>query len=249
MTSEILHGLGVVPTAGRAAFTFELPSGERRDMTLEPLAATAYARGLRSAVPRYVYGLPQRSRPLFVSKQSRDDWLTTLNGGRVVYLLYNSVMYRTFGLADRVTGLAKRRKVTRVIVDVRNNGGGERSNYPPLLRAVQSRWVNRPNGLVVLTSRETFSAATHFAVDVERTTQAILVGEPSGGSPNHYSDSDPVSLPVSGWTVAVPTICYQKARPGDPGLVLEPDVRVELTARDFFAGNDPVLAAAIALPR
>jgi hypothetical protein len=51
---------------------------------------------------------------------------------------------------------------------------------------------------------------------------------------------------VSGYTVNVPRIHFEK-QPGRPGLQLDPDVRVPLTGRDFFAGRDPVLARALAL--
>jgi hypothetical protein len=36
--------------------------------------------------------------------------------------------------------------------------------------------------------------------------------------------------------------------PGHGGLTLKPHRPVETSAADFFAGSDPVLAAAIALP-
>jgi hypothetical protein len=247
-TAEVLHGLGVAPTARSATFTFELPSGERRDVTLEPLAARDYVIGLRSAFGQFVYGLPARRNLLFPTRRGSGQWLRTLRGGRVVYLAYNSVLGSTTGTARRLRRLAARRKVTRVVVDLRNNGGGDIGNYPPLLAALRSRAVNRPNRLVVLIGRATFSAATHFAADVDRLTRAVLIGEPTGGSPNHWSDTVDVTLPVLGWTVHVPTIYYEK-RAGEHGLAIEPDIHVDFTAADFFGGRDPVLAAALALPR
>jgi hypothetical protein len=96
----------------------------------------------------------------------------------------------------------------------------------------------------VLIGRTTFSAAVHFAVDVKRGTHAIFMGEPTGGSPNHYSDTDPVPLPVSGYTINIPRIQFEKL-PGQSGLQLDPDVAVALTGADFFAGRDPVLARAL----
>ena len=98
----------------------------------------------------------------------------------------------------------------------------------------------------MLIGRTTFSAAVHFATDLDQGTRAIFVGEPTGGSPNHYSDTDPVGLDVSGYTINVPRIYFEK-QPGRPGLQLDVDVAVPLTGRDFFAGRDPVLARALAL--
>ena len=247
VAAELLHGLGVTPTADRATFTFEFPSGSRRDIELRPLAGPALTRGLRKAFPAFPYGLPARSKPVFLNRRGVDQWLTTLRKGRVVYLAYRSVQNDTFETSERLRRLVLRRQVTRIVVDLRNNGGGNIRTYPALLQALRTKTVARKT-LVVIVGRETFSAAVHFATDVKRLTQAILVGEPTGGSPNHYSDTDPIPLPAIGLTVFVPRLYFEK-QPGALGLTLEPDFRVNPTARHFFAGRDPVLARALTVRR
>jgi len=66
---------------------------------------------------------------------------------------------------------------------------------------------------------------------------------PTGGAPNHSSDTSPVTLEATGLTVQIPRIWYEK-HPGLPGVTVEPDVPVQMTAADFFAGRDPVLRKA-----
>jgi hypothetical protein len=248
-TAEILHGLGVTPAVDRATFTFVLRNGRRTDLELRPLRSAAYTAALQRAraFPAFIYGLPQRAKPLFLRRRLDDQWLTTLQRGRVVYLAYRSVMNDTFDMSERLLQLARRPKSRRIVIDLRNNGGGDIKNNISLLDVLRSRPV-RKKQLVVIIGRETFSAATHFAVDVKRYTRAIFVGEPTGGSPNHWSDSDPVNLPAIGLTVFIPTVYFEKM-PGRPGLTLEPDMRVQLTARHFFAGRDPVLARALTVRR
>ena len=73
--------------------------------------------------------------------------------------------------------------------------------------------MTRGKKLVVLIGRTTFSAAVHFASDLDAGTRARFLGEPTGGSPNHYSDTDPVDLTASGYTILVPRIYYEK-QPG-----------------------------------
>jgi hypothetical protein len=242
VAAEILHGLGITPTAGRALFSVEGAA----DAVLAPVSADAYVRALRPAYPNYLDGMPKRAKPLLVQKRGASQWVTTLDKGRVVYFVYNTVRGNPTATADRILRLARRTNVRRVIVDLRNNGGGNINTYPYLLQTLKSRSINRRGKLVVLIGRTTFSAAVHFAVDVKRGTRAILVGEPTGGSPNHYSDTDPVGLPVSGYTINVPRIHFVKL-PGQSGLQLDPDVTVPLTGADFFAGRDPVLERALAL--
>ena len=242
VTAEILHGVGITPTAARAVFSVEGVA----DTELTPVTANAYVTALRPAYPNYLDGMPKRSKPLFVQKRGASQWVTTLDKGRVVYFVYNTVTGDPTATADRILRLARRAKTRRVIVDVRNNGGGDINTYPYLLQTLKSRSINKRGKLVVLVGRTTYSAAVHFAVDLRRGTRAILVGEPTGGSPNHYSDTDPVALPVSGYTINVPRIHFEKL-PGQSGLQLDPDVAVPLTGADFFAGRDPVLARALAL--
>jgi hypothetical protein len=242
VAAEILHGLAITPTAGRAVFSVE----GAPDAALAPVTANAYVRAMRPAYPDYLDGMPKRAKPLLVQKRGTSRWVTTLEKGRVVYFVYNTVRGNPTATADRILRLARQTKVRRVVVDLRNNGGGNINTYPYLLQTLKSRSINRPGKLVVLIGRTTFSAAVHFAVDVKRGTRAILVGEPTGGSPNHYSDTDPVALPVSGYTINVPRIHYVKL-PGQSGLQLDPDVTVPLTGADFFAGRDPVLERALSL--
>ena len=97
--------------------------------------------------------------------------------------------------------------------------------------------------LVLLTGRQTFSAAGNFTADVSRHTKARIVGELAGGAPSQWGDSVTVDLPLSGLVARVATT-YQDF--GPPGLT-RPDVLVEATAADFLAGRDPVLARALAL--
>ena len=57
--------------------------------------------------------------------------------------------------------------VDRVVVDLRNNGGGDNRRYGPLLEALRDPRIDRPGRLFVLIGRLTFSAAGNFATDVE----------------------------------------------------------------------------------
>jgi C-terminal processing protease CtpA/Prc len=133
--------------------------------------------------------------------------------------------------------------VRGVIVDLRNNPGGDNHTYVDLLGALIR--LSKTKRVVVIISRVTFSAAENFAVDVERRARPVFVGEPSGGSPNLYGDTTPTSLPAAGVTLRVATIYWQKSTPNDPRIAIDPRVPVALSSSDFFAGRDPVLSAAL----
>jgi hypothetical protein len=242
VVAEVLHGLGLVPSAGPLRFRF----AGGREVVLAPVGARRYTAAFPDlAVPQIPQGLPTRPRPAFLARRLEQIWTRTLDRGRALYVGYNFTLPWTGDVAEWVRRLAARPSVRRVIVDLRNNPGGDNGTYAPLLRALQ-RLPGRVR-IVVLTSRATFSAAGNLAADLERTTNALFVGEATGASPNQYGDPNPVALPQLGLTFHVATVWWQKSERGkdDPRLAIEPDVPVTYRAADFVAGRDPVLAAAL----
>ncbi|HKG43551.1 MAG TPA: S41 family peptidase [Gaiellaceae bacterium] len=246
LTAEVLHGLGLRSGTGPARLTVQKPGEEPRDVTVAPVTAAEYLRLMKPAFPSFVYALPRRAKPLYLRRRGEDHYVTTLDRGRVVYVGYNLTLGSTGPLARRVSKLAARKRVRRVIVDVRLNPGGDNHTYAPLLRALRARSVNRPGRLVVLIGRSTFSAAENFITDLERRTRVTFVGETSGGSPNLYGDVERVDLASAGLSVNVAGVYWQKSFAADTRVAIEPKVAVTLSSSAYFRGRDPALAAALA---
>jgi hypothetical protein len=245
LVAEVLDGLGVVEAVGPATFTVEAPDGTRSDVELEPIPMGAYTQALSEEFPLFLDALPRREDIVSLSRPEDHIWLTRLDGGRSLYVGFNHTMAPVDAVADELLRLARNPKVERIVVDVRQNGGGDNTTYYPLLTALADPVVDRPGRLYALIGRATFSAAGNFVTELERETGATLVGEPTGGAPNQWGDSEPVHLPDSGWTAYVPTVYVEKSDPDDPRTAVEPDVAVAWSAAEFFAGRDPVLEAAL----
>jgi C-terminal processing protease CtpA/Prc len=168
---------------------------------------------------------------------------------RVVYLAYNSTTVYMTPVATRLTRLASKPSVRRVVVDLRDNRGGDNHTYPPLIHALR-RLARKHKKIVVLAGRATFSAAANFLGDLESATRYLLVGEDSGGAPNLYGDVRPLDLPQTGLRVEVATTWWVKSKlgAGDPRVTFQPDVLVPPTAASWFARRDPALKAALTAP-
>jgi hypothetical protein len=220
LVAEVLRGLGYASPA----FDFD-----DVEATLEPVEAAEYA----AAFPDLFHPMVPQGLPPDVDNQV----VKMLDGGRVVYAAYNVTLGDTTDFADEIVRRAD--GVRRVVIDLRNNPGGNNGTYPPLLEALT------PLDVVALIGRTTFSAAANFITELERTADVLFVGEPSGGAPNLYGDPVAVSLPATGWTVNVAGVYWEKSEAGDPRLAIEPDIPVELSSEDFFAGRDPVLNTAL----
>jgi hypothetical protein len=247
LTAEVLDGLGIVDTAGPADFTFESPGGARTDVTLMPIPGPQYAGEFADPLHgHYPSVLPSAPRPLYLANSGKALWVTTLAGGRAVYVGFNVVSAPAPALLRRIRRLALAARTRRVIVDVRLNGGGDNTTYGPLVDLFGSKQVNRRSKLYLLVGRATFSAAANFAAEIDRDTRAVIVGEPTGGGVETYGDTVPVLLPSLGWYVYVASRYHERKRgPNDHRLAVAPDVRVDLTSAQYFAGQDPVLERAL----
>ena len=83
--------------------------------------------------------------------------------------------------------------VERIVLDLRNNGGGEAGGFRELLAFLVDQHVP----LVVLVGRLTFSAGSTLALHLERRVpDAVFIGETMGGAPSFWADPDTVTLPV-----------------------------------------------------
>ena len=230
---EVLAGLGI-GDGGPASFAF----ADGRAVTLRALTAAAYVSRFRF---EWQVSRPSGRQPLWLQRQDVPQWLRTIDRGRAVYLGYHQVTGGAYATAERLQRLARSPRVRRVVVDVRMNGGGDNTTYGPLVETL--RKIGRR--AVVLTGRVTFSAAANFVAEVEGRTRARLIGEPTGGAPNQWGDNTVIELPVAGLALRLANQYVVVTDEQDVRATIQPDVRVELTAADFFAGRDPVLARAL----
>jgi Peptidase family S41 len=247
LTAEVLHGLGIAD-GGPVEFSVVDRSGRARSVTLAPITSPAYVSAFNDPLHGHYPSLLPRTKPtpLYLKRLASPLWVGALERGRTVFVGFNSVQRPEFSLVDRISKLARRPKVKRVIVDLRLNGGGDNTTYGLLLSALQEKAVNKKGRLRALIGRATFSAAANFAADLDRYTKATFFGEPTGGGVEIYGDAVSVLLPKSGVNVRIATRYWNFGKgSGDRRLAVNPDRKVNVTVSDFLAGRDPVLAAAL----
>lgn len=232
VTSEVLGGLDI-----SGPWVFQAPGAGPREVALQPVTA---GRWLQRLGGRWWQG--GRQAPLFLRLSHVPYGLSVIDRGRALYVTYNQTL-DPGAVPQKLVRLARRKRVRRIVVDIRLNGGGDNTSYYGFVRALRHPRVNRPGRLRVIIGRMTFSAAGNFAAEVDRRTRARFVGEPTGGAPSQWGDHAPIPLPSLG--VNAGTAVEYVGDPDDTRLATMPNVPVETTAADWFAGRDPVLAAAL----
>lgn len=244
---EILHALGLSASKDKVTLRVQ-KNGRPSDVTLAPLPIMEVRR--MKTVDARPDAVPA---PLYALTPERNFWFRYLEGEKLLYVKYNTVYWQKKENGDyqspgeffnEVFTFADSHPVERLVIDVRDNGGGNNTLNLPIVHGIIRRdALNQRGRLFVITGRGTFSAAQNFVNEMAKHTNVLFAGEPTGARPNHYGDPAPVKLPNSGIEIRVSTLFWQDAHPADDRKATAPHLNVEMTAADYLAGTDPVLQA------
>jgi len=241
LRTEVLIGLGIIEP-GAVALAYDGAEGDGT-ATLEPIPFDEY---VEWAGGFGMLQLPADDEVRYLADPS-PLMVDRLEDGATLYVRYRSVVPPDMGSARAELAAGG---VERLVLDLRQNPGGDNTTYAPLLSFVRDFAQEHPGSVSVLTDRVTFSAAANLATEIEQRTDARFVGEPMGGGLNFWDDVRFVrldALPVP-MQVGVSTRYWQKAEPDEERLTIQPDIEVPVTAADYFGHRDPAIDAATSAP-
>ena len=239
VTADVLAALEVSDAADQARFAFTLIDGQNVEATLAALApADVQLQGIQPNPP-----LPEP--PLALRNPERWYWFETLPGTNTLYFQYDRCAEMTdLPFADFTADLFEtvaRENLTRLVVDLRSNGGGNSSVLRPFLAALAAQPELE---VFVLIGRRTFSSALMNAIELDQQANAVLVGEPTGGRPNHFGEVRTLTLPNSQLQVSYSTKFFRMLSEADPPSLI-PELAVPVTIDNQLTGYDAALAAAL----
>jgi hypothetical protein len=246
--AELLQATGILDDLSQPGYVLENAAGKQAILNPAPQSLAEYETWVQGNPAE----LPLNDATMATANMDENFWYSYLEESQALYIQYNAVRRSTQSgqnlrdFVKELTEVMEENPVEKVILDMRYNGGGDNTTYSPLLRWIQSEEVNQPDKLFVLIGRQTFSAAANFSTEVEKSTDAVFIGEPMGGSPNLYGDVRPVTLPHSKIQVFISSRYWQKSTPDDKRDTIAPDIAVEYSSMDYFNGEDPALETALA---
>jgi len=248
ISAQLLEAVGIIPDAGEAELLVKRADGSVFPVIVPSVGARQLVNWVDESSP-----LPPGPQPLWLSDLQERFWFRFLSDSRTLYVRYNVVRGDTQSgdtmqqFANKLANVIANQAPERLVIDVRLNGGGDNTTYGPLLDMLeQNAAINQPGKLFTIMDRGTFSAAGSFVTDIERRTETLLVGEPTGGAPNQYGDARRQELPSSRLLFFVSTLYHQRSTADDPRLTHKPDLPAALSSRDFFNGRDPAMEAILA---
>ena len=241
---EALDGLGLRAATSTVAVEVADAAGKARTVPLEPERMADY----NLANGAYGLHLPPDFEPLYLSNTETPLWSSRIDGGHTLYVGYNRVDGVTAAALTGVKDALADASITKVVVDIRQNYGGQSNGYLPLLDLLKQPSPVAKRQIYVVTGRNTFSAGSLFAVEMDAETKAIFVGEPMGGARTFYANPSTVHLAWSGIELSVATGFYDVGPAGDTRTTIDPEIPAVLHAADYFGHRDPAMEAISALP-
>ena len=154
----------------------------------------------------------------------------------VLLISYNTCSdnpsYPMKNFASDLKKALKEKKYSKIIVDLRYNGGGNSAVLNPVIKLLKKEKCSK----YALIGENTFSSAILNALSLKDDADFTLVGTPTGGSINHYGELKSFTLPETGWEVYYSSKYFKLSKKYDGSII--PDVYIEKDAESYFSGID-----------
>jgi hypothetical protein len=233
---QVLRGLRIADD-GRVTLLVTKSDGVSRAANVEPIPMADY----NAWAGPYGLHLPVDPEVLYLSRIGEALWWQRLQDRETLYVQYNRMDRLPSETGRELRTELRKPDVTRVVLDLRHNYGGEVSEVDRMTALFDDPAVDRPGRLFVITGRNTFSAASLLVARLDHDTDAEIVGERMGGCPTAYGDDEDVTLPFSGIVVSVAGMLEVGVEADDKRTTIEPDIPAQLTLDDWANGSDPAL--------
>jgi hypothetical protein len=250
---EILHALKITKDLDKVPLTVE-KEGKRQTVSIKAGNSTE-AKELDDIdtswlnEPGWVDMRDQAaaSIPLWLKDVDNKFRFEFLPESKILYVQINEIGNKKdeslAAFSKRLFAFVEANPVEKLVYDLRLNRGGSGELIKPLVLETIKSKLNQKGKLFTIMGRTTFSAAQFLLDDLEKYTDVIFVGEPSGSKGNAYGDSRRVTLPNSKIIVRVSVYYWQNWKPYDTRQWTAPHLTAELSAEDYRKNFDPAMKA------
>jgi len=228
---DVLKGLDIIHSQDSAIFSFKSTDGEVNNVTIntQPKSAPPFSSKKQTGQLRY--------------SQNRNYWYSLDTTRNILYFNYEHCMEdSTLNFSDFNTQLfktIKKNKPTALVLDLRQNGGGNSAILSSFIKQIRSNYLNTPHKFFVLIGRQTFSSALMNAIEIKQKTSAEFIGEPTGGNMNHFGELRTFSLPETKLFITYSTKYFENWK-GKEGPLL-PDYAIPNSSADLLNNQDSCL--------
>ncbi len=203
-SAELLYALKISKEKTQASFTFSDDSGNKTSVKLSALTQQEYYE--ETTFSELSVGVPQIAKPKKAGEAN--FWYAPILGTKGLYIHFESypAFEEMLKISEEIVGTIFQNNIRQLVIDLRNNGGGDLYVGLVLANALNiADVIDWKSGVYVLCDKVTFSAAASNTALFRELLNAKIVGEPTGSNPTGYQDMDTFELPNSKLV-----ICYSK---------------------------------------
>jgi hypothetical protein len=235
--SETTHlKLYVENAAGEVdSSNIELPAGDSESITVEPDSLPLGWQDTRIFF-RDLYFPGERIYFIQYNKcWSREAEKLFGSGGEALFM----PSFKEF--EKKVLKTVRVKEIHKLILDLRHNSGGSSLQGTRLIRRLEKTGIGKKANVYLVVGRRTSSSALINALDLAKAFEVVIMGENSGGKPNHYGEVNRFVLPRSNLVVSCSTRYFTLLDDDPPAII--PDIYTPDTFAGYMKGIDPAFDA------
>jgi hypothetical protein len=248
---EILHALEITNSLENVQFTIE-KEGKQRAVSVKPTSSTEVKElddtdtsWLNDPGWADMRDKASAPTPLWLKDINNKFWFEFLPDSKILYVQINEIGNKTdetlAAFSTRLFEYVEYNPVEKIVLDLRLNRGGNNTLITPLITDIIKSKINKRGKFFTIMGRSSWSAAQNLLNELEKYTNVLFVGEPSGSKGNTYGDSRRITLPNSKIIARVSVYYWQDWYPWDTRQWTAPHLTAELSPEDYKSNSDPAM--------
>ena len=245
---EVLIGLEIVPPSEPVRYEFADAAGRRITARFTPLSFQEAAEAMTARI------VGSDDGPLFARERARWYLFTYDTASHYLYVRINRSLDQAgseslAAFSRRVVGVLAGGGVSRVVLDLRQNTGGNVHKTESLVDGIcGAKRGGALSQVYVILGRHTYSAAILLAAQVKHDCGALFAGEVPRAVPNRPAEVERFRLPNSGLDVTYGAKRYRPFPELGDATTIPLDLPAPWTWESYRAGRDPALERVLARP-
>jgi len=233
----IMHGLQVAPS--RAAVEYTLVTMKNDTVKIRPEARDWKKIKLSTGFDNKVF---------LKNTKSGNYWYKYVDTGNYIYFKYAHCLdenkeHLFVDFAKTLVAEIEERHPAKIIIDMRDNGGGYPTILRPFINTLSRSALNKKGKIAVLIGRRTFSSAIINSAELRAQTYATRIGEGTSGDVVFYAGVRYFKLPNTALMISYSTQYWATDEKYEGSL--RPDIVIPETFADYSRGIDAALLYAI----
>ncbi len=249
---ELLQGKGILKDPGNVKVLLRGEKGKLTQHTIKPNMVMNPS-VMSSIAPDDWFHMNSSSKnpiPLYLKKPNTTFWMQYLKKENLMYVQINNMRDMEnepmAGFTDRFLKNARDNKAKAIVIDVRLNNGGNAQLGRSLVKKMLKSSYNKKGKLFVIIGRNTFSATMPPIAALDKWSEAIFVGEPTGTRPNFIAEGNMFQLPYSRMYASVSNNYWQGGfNSNDSRKWIAPELGAEPNVEDYKNNIDSALKAIV----